>query len=206
MLSTPMAWVNYELDDTPVSPFPGDGRVSVDEGFIKMYSTGSNPANNGVRVITKKVVCFRDMSEVAIAILACVSGYGNQGMDMLLDGVAKREEDNGVGWTDWQPSARPAGQDGGNSSRGSAPDGTDTSVPSDPSRPSRRAITLAVEMANECIDEFAKKSTTVANKMATGTMPIPEMIALNTEFLTRLATDPWRYLERLRDETRKGSK
>ena len=69
-----------------------------------------------------------------------------------------------------------------------------------------RAILVAVEMANECIDEFSKKSASVAGKMASGTMPIPEMIALNTEFLTRLATDPWRYLERLRDETRKGSK
>jgi hypothetical protein len=202
MLSSPMAWVNYELDDTPVNPFPGDGRVSVDEGFIKMYSTSSNPANNGVRVVTKKVVCFRELSEIAIAILACVSGYGNQGMDMLLDGVAKREAEKGTGWTDWQPSARPADQDGGSSSK--APNTpSDTTVPS---RPSRRAITLAVEMANECIEEFSKKSTTVAAKMATGTMPVTEMIALNTEFLTRLATDPWRYLERLRDETRKGSK
>jgi hypothetical protein len=202
MLSSPMAWVNYELDDTPVNPFPGDGRVSVDEGFIKMYSTSSNPANNGVRVVTKKVVCFRELSEIAIAMLACVSGYGNQGMDMLLDGVAKREAEKGTGWTDWQPSARPADQDGGSSSK--APNTpSDTTVPS---RPSRRAITLAVEMANECIEEFSKKSTAVAAKMATGTMPVTEMIALNTEFLTRLATDPWRYLERLRDETRKGSK
>lgn len=207
MLSAPMAWVNYELDDTPVNPYPGDGRVLVDEGFIKLYSTGANPANNGVRVVTKKVVCFRDMSEIAIAILACVSGYGNQGMDMLLDGVVKREDDNGVGWTDWQPSARPAGQDGGASSTGSAsPADTDASVPTDPTRPSRRAITLAVEMANECIDEFTKKSNTVANKMTTGKVPIAEMIALNSEFLTRLATDPWRYLERLREETSKGSK
>jgi hypothetical protein len=202
-LEPPAAWVNYELDDTPVTKFEGDGRVLVDEGFIKMYSTSGDPATNGVRVVTKKVVCFRELSEIAIAILACVSGYGNQGMDMLLEGIKRRAANKGVGWTEWKASEASTETP---TAPGDQNKPADISVPSDPSRPSRRAITLAVEMANDCIDEFAKKSTTVASKMATGTMPIPEMIALNTEFLTRLATDPWRYLDRLRDETRKGSK
>ena len=197
-LVPPMAWVNYELDDTPGAAALGDGRVLVDEGFIKMYSTSGNPTAKGVRVVTKKVVCFRQLSEVAIALLACISGYGNQGMDMLLDGVRKRHNAKNPGhWTDWKPSKPEA------SSTDTSK--TDTTVPSDPTRPSRRAITVAVEMANECIDEFSKKSTSVAGKMSTGTMPIAEMIALNTEFAVRLATDPWRYMERLREELRKGS-
>ena len=41
MLSVPMAWVNYELDDTPANPYPGDGLVLVDEGFIKMHAPTS---------------------------------------------------------------------------------------------------------------------------------------------------------------------
>ncbi|MGZ3471352.1 MAG: hypothetical protein ACXVA6_15390 [Isosphaeraceae bacterium] len=202
-----VAWVNYELDDTPVNPFPGDGLVTVDEGFIKMYSLALNAGAPGVRVVTRKVVCFRYLSEVAIAILACVSGYGNQGMDMLLDGVAKLERSklNRSRFVPWEPSEVPAS--GGTATSQGEPStpspGTDT--PSDGTRPSRRAIELAVEMATECIDEFSKKSTSVTSKMATGTMPIPEMIALNTELAVRLATDPWRYMERLREELRKGS-
>ncbi len=57
-------------------------------------------------------------------------------------------------------------------------------------------------MATECIDEFSKKSTALASKMTTGTMPVPEMITLGTELAARLATDPWRYLERLREQQR----
>ncbi|MCT7658124.1 hypothetical protein [Mycobacterium deserti] len=198
---TPMAWVNYELDDTPGAAALGDGRVLVDEGYIKMYSTVGNATADGVRVVTKKVVCFRDLSEVAIAMLACVSGYGNQGMDMLLDGVAEQQKNPGR-FKPWTPSALP-GATGGTSS-GAPTSPTDISVPSDPGRPSRRAITLAVEMANECIEDFSKRSTSVAAKMATGTMPISEMVALNTEFAVRLATDPWRYWDRLRQELGTG--
>jgi hypothetical protein len=192
-----VAWVNYELDDTPGSAALGNGLVLVDEGFIKMYSTNLNAGAPGVRVVTKKVVCFRYLSEVAIAILACVSGYGNQGMDMLLDGIQKRRDTKNVlGWTDWSPSEPTSA-----SSTQSAP-GEGTSVPSDPNRASRRAIVVAVDMMTECIDEFSTKSNAVAGKLATGAMPIPEMITLSTEFAARLATDPWRYLERLRDVQR----
>ena len=198
----PFAWLNYELDDTPVNPFPGDGLVLVDEGFIKMYSTNINSGAPGVRVVTKKVVCFRYLSEVAIAILACVSGYGDQGMDMLLDGVKKRKsKGNTHYWTEWEPSEPPTS--GSTTTSPTAPtEPSEISVPSDPSRPSRRAIILAVDMLTECIDEFSTKSTTIASKMTTGTMPVPEMITLGTELAARLATDPWRYLERLRDQQR----
>ena len=192
-----VAWVNYELDDTPGSAALGNDLVLVDEGFIKMNSTNLNAGAPGVRVVTKKVVCFRYLSEVAIAILACVSGYGNQGMDMLLDGIQKRRDTKNVlGWTDWSPSEPTSA-----SSTQSAP-GEGTSVPSDPNRASRRAIIVAVDMMTECIDEFSTKSNAVAGKLATGAMPIPEMITLSTEFAARLATDPWRYLERLRDVQR----
>ena len=198
----PFAWVNYELDDTPVTPFPGDGLVLVDEGFIKMYSTNINSGAPGVRVVTKKVVCFRYLSEVAIAILACVSGYGDQGMDMLLEGVEKRNDpDNQKDWTDWEPS-EPLTSGSTTTSPTAPTEPTDISVPSDPTRPSRRAIILAVDMATECIDEFSKKSTALASKMTTGAMPVPEMITLSTELAARLATDPWRYLERLREQQR----
>jgi hypothetical protein len=101
-----------------------------------------------------------------------------------------------LGWTDWSPSEPTSA-----SSTQSAP-GEGTSVPSDPNRASRRAIIVAVDMMTECIDEFSTKSNAVAGKLATGAMPIPEMITLSTEFAARLATDPWRYLERLRDVQR----
>ena len=61
-------------------------------------------------------------------------------------------------------------------------------------------------MVNECIDDMSEKSAAVAAKWATGTVPIAEMITLNAEFAARLATDPLRFLERLRNPARGGDK
>lgn len=201
------AWVNYELDDTPGSVDQhGDGLLLVDEGFIKMYSMNVNSGAPGIRVVTKKVVCFRYLSEVAIAILACVSGYANQGVDMLLNGIDTRTADDEAGkgqpsnWKDWSPSA----------TKSTAPDdkpvepGGD-SIPPDADRPSRRAVEVAADMLTDCMDDFSTKSTAIAGKWATGNVPITESIALSAEFAARIATDPWRYWERLRDDRRGGT-
>jgi hypothetical protein len=65
---------------------------------------------------------------------------------------------------------------------------------------------VAVEMVNEYIDDMSGKSAAVAAKWATGTVPIAEMITLNAEFAARLATDPLRFLERLRNPAPGGDK
>jgi hypothetical protein len=61
-------------------------------------------------------------------------------------------------------------------------------------------------MVNECIDDMSEKSAAVAAKWASGTVPVAEMITLNAEFAARLATDPLRFLERLRNPARGGDK
>lgn len=202
-----VAWVNYELDDTAGAAQQGDGLVTVDEGFIKMYALSVNSGAPGIRVVTKKVVAFRYLSEVAIAILACVSGYGNQGMDMLLNGIRNRAAANDASaWTDWEASkASASGSGGGSAGEPVEESADDVSVPTDPTRPSRIAVQVAVDMATACVDEFSAKSTAIAGKWADGKMPIPESMALSAEFTARLLTDPWRYWERLRD-THRGEK
>lgn len=56
-------------------------------------------------------------------------------------------------------------------------------------------------MTNECIDHMSAKSAAIAAKLAAGQVPIEETIAYGTDLAVRLATDPWRYLERLRNPT-----
>ena len=187
------AWIDYQLDDQPAAGEKGDGRMVVDEGFIRMRSTAGNSAADGVRVRTRKFAGFRNLAYVPAAIFACVMGYGDQGVAMVLDGVANRAQAGGVDWTPWQPSMLVAHAD-------PQPPPGDTKA-TDSGDPSRRAVTLAVDMLNECIDDMSKKSAAIAAKWATGVVPIAESMSFSSDMAVRLATDPWRYLERLRNPT-----
>jgi hypothetical protein len=185
--SQPSAWVDYELDDDPASGETGDGLMLVDQGFIRMTSTVGNSATAGVRVRTRKVAAFRDLAYFPAALFACVMGYGSEGMQMLLGGVSSRATSS-TGWTNWDPST-PTGV-GGSGQPAQPPECAD---------PTSRAVALAVEMANECIDEMSKKSAAIAAKWASGVVPVAETITYTADLANRLATDPWRYLERLRN-------
>ena len=56
------------------------------------------------------------------------------------------------------------------------------------------------------MDEMSKKSAALAAKWASGVAPVAETMTLHGRPGHRLATDPWRYLERLRDPTQGGDK
>ncbi|MEO6794522.1 MAG: hypothetical protein ABI253_10780 [Mycobacterium sp.] len=181
----PTAWVDYTLDDDPAPGEYGDGRMVVDEGFIRMTSTGGDPTRSGVRVRTRKVAGFRDLGWFPAALFACVMGYGDQGVEMLLGGVARRAKEGPAGWTDWVPSTPTAG--------GPAKPAPAAGEP--------RAVTLAVDMLNECVEDMSERSAALTAKWASGVMPIEESMAFAADLTARLATDPWRYLQRMRTPT-----
>lgn len=189
VVPAPTAWVDYALDDSPAPGEHGDGRMVVDEGFIRMTSTVDDPAGKGVRVRTRKVAGFRDLGWFPAALFSCVMGYGDEGVQMLLGGVAKRAETGPVGWTNWEPSTPAAGE---------------PAKPAPGAAPDRRAVTLAVEMLNECIDDMSARSAALTAKWASGVMPVEESMTFAADLAARLATDPWRYLQRMRTPTQGG--
>ncbi|MEB3030870.1 hypothetical protein [[Mycobacterium] nativiensis] len=193
----PTAWVDYMLDDDPVPGEHGDGAMVVDEGFIRMTSTVGDPALHGVQVRTRKVVGFRDLGWFPTALFACVLGYGYEGVQMLLGGVAKRAQEGPAGWTPWQPSTAAAGQPAS-----PTPPGKPT-PPAQPD-PTQRAVTLAIEMLNDCIDEMSQRSASLAAKWAGGAPPVEESITFAADLAARLATDPWRYWQAMRTPTQGG--
>ncbi|HEY2088159.1 MAG TPA: hypothetical protein VGH54_19355 [Mycobacterium sp.] len=190
----PSAWVNYALDDDPAPGEKGDGRMVVDDGFIRMTSTVKNSAQKGVRVRTQKVAGFRNLAFFPAALFACLVGYAIAGEDMVLIGVASRAA-NSTGWTNWDPTTYTGGS--GSTQPGQPAGGVD---------PTGRAVALAVDMLNDCIDDMSKKSAALAAQWATGTMPVAETMSFTADLAARLATDPWRYLERLADPTQGGDK
>ena len=172
----PSAWVNYALDDDPAPGEIGDGLMVVDQGFIRMTSTVGNSAQDGVHVRTRKVAGFRNLAYFPAALFACVMGYGDVGMGMLLGGVTSRAS-NPAGWTNWAPSTYTGASGSASGASGSAQQGQSAEC----ADPTSRAVALAVEMVNECIDDMSGKSAALAAKWATGTVPIAEMITLNAE-------------------------
>lgn len=198
----PTACLDYALDDDPANGAHGDGLIVVDEGFIRMTSTDltKDPAKLGVRIRTRKVVGFSNSLLTPWGVLACSMGYGDQGIDMILDGVESHRK-NSTGWTGWTASTEPPAKGPGRP-KDKAPQTPPTTEPDT----SRRAVELAVEMVNEYIEDMSEKSAAVAAKWATGTVPVAEMITLNAEFAARLATDPLRFLERLRNPAAGGDK
>jgi hypothetical protein len=197
----PSAWVDYALDDDPAAGEVGDGRMVVDQGFIRMTSTVGNSAQDGVRVRTRKVAGFRDLAYFPAALFACVMGYGDAGMGMLLGGVSSRAT-NPAGWTSWDPSTYTGASGSASGASGSAQQGQSAEC----GDPTSSAVALAVEMVNECIDEMSKKSAAIAAKWATGVAPVAETVTYSADLAARLATDPWRYLERLRNRAQGGDK
>lgn len=199
----PTACLDYALDDQPADGARGDGLIVVDEGFIRMTSTdsGLDATKNGVRVRTRKVVGFANSALTPWGVLACAMGYGDQGIDMILDGVENRANNPQWKWTDWKASTAPPAKSPGQP-KDKPPQGPPTNEPDT----SRRAVELAVEMVNECVEDMSEKSAAVAAKWAAGTVPVAEMIELNAEFTARVLTDPWRYLERLRNPARRGAR
>ena len=197
----PSAWVDYALDDDPAAGEVGDGRMVVDQGFIRMTSTVGNSAQDGVRVRTRKVAGFRDLAYFPAALFACVMGYGDAGMGMLLGGVSSRAT-NPAGWTSWDPSTYTGASGSASGASGSAQQGQSAEC----GDPTSSAVALAVEMVNECIDEMSKKSAAIAAKWATGVAPGAETVTYSADLAARLATDPWRYLARLRDRAQGGDK
>jgi hypothetical protein len=196
----PSAWVDYALDDDPAPGEVGDGRMVVDEGFIRMTSTVGNSAQDGVRVRTRKVAGFRNLAFFPAALFACVMGWGDAGLAMLLGGVASRAK-NPAGWTNWDPST-PTGVSGATGASGSMQPGQTTGG----GDPSSQAVALAVNMLNECINDMSTTSAALAAKWASGAVPVAETMSFTADVAARLATDPLRYLERLRDHARGGGK
>jgi hypothetical protein len=198
----PSASLDFALDDDPLADGKGDGRMVVDEGFIRMISTAQDPAQPGVRVRTRKVAGFRDLAYVPAAIFACTMGYGDMGVEMLFGGAKKRPQgDSPPGWRNWQTSTitspTPGDSPKTEQSVSVAPAGEQGDI-------SSRAVTLAVEMLNDCIADTSEQSAAIASKWATGTAPIEETVKFGLQLAERLATDPWRYLERLRGADQGG--
>ena len=82
------AILEYDLDKSAINT--GDGKVTVDRGYIRMESKDpAHPAAQGVRVATRKIVHITGIPPWVQAQLVCSCGYGTSSADFLLEARAR---------------------------------------------------------------------------------------------------------------------
>ena len=99
--------LQYELDDFKSFPGDGDGKVTVDHGYLNVRALNPGAAKPGVRVVTRKVVRIEDFPPVLQKIWICALGYGHASMEMIFGGALGHYQGL-TKWDDHPPPVAPA--------------------------------------------------------------------------------------------------
>ena len=196
--------VQYELNPSGTR---GDGKVTVDKGWLKVATKTSTGANAGVTVSTRKVVHINGLPPVAQKIFICVMGYGYASWEMLLDEAA-HPPGGLIAW-----SADPAPLQGiqGVQHFASSFSGAQAAEQAQPAQPSTHPTTtpttsgtrpttaagLAVSMFSDYLAEVANDSAELAAKWTTLDFSVDDLAKYGAKYGARLVTEPLRFVERL---------
>lgn len=192
------AVVQYDLDDT-ASPRGGDGRATVDKGWLKVVKGTTKNSSAGVTVTTRKVVHIDGLWPVAQKELVCTMGYGSAARDMLIDG-AQHPPSNLVAWSDPPPPLVSAEAMRSFVTASPGPTGA-TPAPgagaAGGGAPAQTAAGLAVRMLSECLAETANDSAAFAAKCAEKDLAVDDLVKFSARMGARMASEPWRFLQKL---------
>jgi hypothetical protein len=203
--------VQYDLDDS--LPNQGDGKATVDKGWLKVVKGTKANRNAGVTVTTRKVVHINGLWPVAQKMFVCVMGYGDAARDMLL-GHATNPPPNLVAWSAdpaplvstqpmeafltapvagtqavQPPPAPPVG--------GQAVQAGPASTASGSGAPAKTAAGLAVSMLSDYLAEAANDSAAIAAKFASKELTVDDLAKFSAKLGVRMASEPWRFLQKL---------
>jgi hypothetical protein len=174
------ARLDYDLND-PVPDPAGDGKITVDRGFINMWTDG-DPAQLGVFVRTRKVCHIDGIRPYTMKRFVCAMGYGFAVAEMLF-GSARNYQAGGnyVPWDD------PANETPGQTSTGQG-------TPQEPACGNSVAST-AISMVAECVQELSVKQFDLADKWMAGQLTVEDLTQFSAEVGARIASDPWKFIQ-----------
>ncbi|WP_375484613.1 hypothetical protein [uncultured Mycobacterium sp.] len=171
------AVLQYDLDKSGL-PAPGDGRVTVDRGFIKMWATG----NPGVWVRTRKIVHIDGLWPAAQAMFVCPSGYAWQAAEMIFGNAENPPADT----VPWQPSP---------TSATTASTGTATG-PQTPTTGGSVAST-ATQTWIDCLKDLADKNLQLSTKWWKNQLTVDDLVTYTQDVGAEIASAPWRLIQAL---------
>jgi hypothetical protein len=173
------ARLDYEPFPTP----PSDGKITVDHGFINMWTEDNgNPNQPPVYVRTRKVCHIDGLSPYAMKRFVCAFGYAFIVAEMLF-GSALNPPADAVPWTDppEQPSD-PGGQQQGGQGGQQPPSGNS-------------AASTVISMVAQCVQELTVKQFDLADKWMSGQLTAADLAEYGAEVGARIASDPWKLIQ-----------
>lgn len=184
----PWARLDYDLDD-PCPGRGGDGRVTVDRGYINMWAhnDANNAAHQGVAIRTRKVVHITDVSPYAQARLVCITGYGTASGDFLIG--AAQDPDKQCEGFDYYDTGVPVPAT-------PTPDPAAAAVASDGTpRPADHAVTTAVKLWTDAAATISNSYFKLAGKWSAGQLSLNDVTEHYRGVTEQLVTKPLEYLD-----------
>ena len=178
------ARLDYDLDD-PKGP-EGDGLVTVDRGFINMWSLHRNPDQDGVRVRTRKVVHINGILPYAQARLVCITGYASASNEFLF-GAAINPPSNPKEFKFYDTAVQPATAEQAVNATAAGPGNTPT--------PTDHVGTTAVKLWTDTVRDLTTNYFDFASKWATGNVRAADVADYTKQATSRLAKAPVDFLD-----------
>ncbi|BBZ37414.1 hypothetical protein [Mycobacterium conspicuum] len=177
------ARLDYELNDPFPTP-PSDGKITVDHGFINMWTEpNGDPDQPPVYVRTRKVCHIDGMRPYTMKRFVCAFGYAFIVAEMLF-GSALDPKAAAFGWDD------PATEHPGNPS-GQPPGGGTKPPPSS----GNSAASTAIKMVAACVEDLTVKQYDLADKWMAGQLTVADLAQYGAEVGARIASDPWKFIQ-----------
>jgi hypothetical protein len=178
------ARLDYDLDE-PRGP-EGDGQVTVDRGFINMWSTVNNPDNDGVRVRTRKVVHINGILPYAQARLVCITGYATASNEFLF-GAASDPPNDAEEFKFYDSGVHPATADQevnvAAAGRGTTP------------TPADHVGTTAVKLWTDTVRDLTTNYFDLASKWVTGNVRVEDVADYGKQVTSRLVKAPMDFVD-----------
>jgi hypothetical protein len=177
-----LALLDYDLND-PVPDPEGDGKITVDNGFINMWTeVNGDPSQPPVFVHVKKVCHIDGLRPYTMMRFVCLMGYAYVVEDMLFG--AARYPDPGVQYAPW---VDPANEQPGQGQGGKG--GTQTPPPDN------SVASTAISMAAQCVQDLTVKQFDLCDKWLAGQLTVKDLAQYSAEVGARIASDPWKLLQ-----------
>jgi hypothetical protein len=176
------ARLDYDLNDPVPDPW-GDRQITVDRGFINMWSPKGDPGNPPVFVRTRKVAHITGLRPYTMKRFVCACGYAYAAMEMLF-GSAKHPDAVGYRkpWLD--PPEIPTD-----------PSSTGSSQAKPKPHPDNSAASTAITMVAQCAEEMTAKQFDLADKWLAGQLTVDDLATYSAEVGARIASEPWRIIQ-----------
>lgn len=178
------ALLDYDLND-PVPDPEGDGKITIDNGYINMWTEqNGNPTQPPVFVHVRKVCRINGLRPYTQKRFVCMMGYAFTVEDMLF-GSAKHRDPT-VNYAPWDDPANEQPGDGGQQQGGQA---------GKKAPPDNSVASTAISMAAQCVQDLAAKQYDLADKWMAGQLTVADLAQYSAEVGARIASDPWKFIQ-----------